>query len=156
MEKCNKKVCSTDELLALIENTVAQNGVFPLTVTGTSMTPTLYSNRDVVHLVSTAVKPYKKYDIILFKRADGKVVLHRITKLLSDNKLLINGDSQIWTEEIEASQIIAVVKSFKRKEKIIDCDNLFYRTIITIWCSIRRLRPFCFKLSQLLKRRNHI
>ena len=148
-----KKVFSTEELLPIIENAVENNGTFTLTVTGTSMTPTLYSNRDVVHLVSTNVKPYKKYDIVLFKRKDGKVVLHRIIKLLPNNKLLINGDCQMWTEEIEDSQIIAVVKSFKRKEKLVNCDNFFYKLRISLWCKTRKLRPVYFKLSAILKRK---
>lgn len=152
MENSNKIICSTNELLPIIENTIAQNGTFPLTVTGSSMTPTLYGNRDIVHLVSTTVKPYKKYDIVLFKRKNGKVVLHRIVKILPDNKLLINGDCQTWTEEIENNQIIAVVKSFKRKNKVIDCNNLFYKFKISLWCKTRRIRPFLFNPSALFKR----
>ncbi|MEE0265433.1 MAG: S24/S26 family peptidase [Acutalibacteraceae bacterium] len=151
MENFSKRVFSTGELLPVIEKTVSENGTFPLTVTGTSMTPTLYSNRDIVHLVSTAVKPYKKYDIVLFKRNNGTVVLHRIIKILDDNMLLINGDSQTWTEEINDTQIIAVVKSFKRKGRLVDCDNLLYRIRMSLWCKARRIRPFLFKVSRLVK-----
>ncbi len=154
MENCNKKVCSTNTLLPIIENTIAQNGIFSLLVTGSSMTPTLYGNRDIVHLVSTNVKPYKKYDIVLFRRTGDNVVLHRIIKLLPNDRLLINGDCQNWTEEIESSQVIAVVKSFKRKNKLIDCDNLLYRFKISLWCKTIKIRPFLFKISALLKRKN--
>jgi aryl carrier-like protein len=104
-------------------------------------------------LVSSTVKPYKKYDIVLFKKKNNKVVLHRIIKLLPDNKLLINGDSQTWTEEIDSSQVIAVVKSFKRKNKVIDCDNLLYRLKISLWSKTRKARPFLFSLSARLKRK---
>lgn len=147
----NKKVCSYEELLSIIEASISENGVFPLVVTGTSMTPTLYSNRDVVHLVSTTCKFPEKYDIVLFKRPDGAVILHRIIKKLPDNKFLINGDSQTWTEEINFSQIIAVTKSYIKNNKKISCDTISYKIKSAIWCKTRRFRPFLFKLSSILK-----
>lgn len=149
----NKKVCGSEELLPIIEASISENSVFPLTITGTSMTPTLYNNRDVVHLVSTACKPPKKYDIVLFKRLDGTIVLHRIIKKLPDNRFLINGDSQTWTEEISFSQIIAVTKSYSKNAKKISCDTTGYKIKSALWCSTRSFRPFLFKMSSVLKRR---
>lgn len=143
----NKKVCSYKELLNIIEASISENGVFPLVVTGTSMTPTLYSERDVVHLVSPTYKLPKKYDIVLFKRPDGAVILHRIIKKLPDNRFLINGDSQIWTEEINFSQIVAVTKSYVKNNKKISCDTTGYKIKSAIWCKTRRFRPFLFKGS---------
>lgn len=151
----NKKVCSYKELLSIIEASISENGVFPLVVTGTSMTPTLYSERDVVHLVSPTYKLPEKYDIVLFKRSDGAVILHRIIKKLPDNRFLINGDSQIWTEEINFSQIVAVTKSYVKNNKKISCDTTGYKIKSAIWCKTRRFRPFLFKLSSVLNRKKH-
>lgn len=151
----NKKVCSYKELLNIIEASISENGVFPLVVTGTSMTPTLYSERDVVHLVSPTYKLPEKYDIVLFKRSDGAVILHRIIKKLPDNRFLINGDSQIWTEEINFSQIVAVTKSYVKNNKKISCDTTGYKIKSAIWCKTRRFRPFLFKLSSVLNRKKH-
>lgn len=151
MDNSKKKSYSFDKLIPIIEATIAKNSVFPLAVTGTSMTPTLYSNRDVVHLVSPNYKTPEKYDIVLFKRIDGTVVLHRIIKKLPDNKFLINGDSQNWTEEIEPSQIIAVVKNYSRNNKTISCATARYKIKSALWCSTRRLRPFLFKISAIVK-----
>ena len=147
----NKKVYSYKELLSIIEASISENGVFPLVVTGTSMTPTLYSNRDVVNLVSPIYKNPEKYDIVLFKRPDGTIILHRIIKELPDNKFLINGDSQTWTEEINFSQIVAVAKSYIKNNKKISCDTTGYKIKSAIWCSTKRVRPFLFKLSSILK-----
>lgn len=151
----NKKVCSYKELLSIIEASISENGVFPLVVTGTSMTPTLYNERDVVHLVSPTYKLPEKYDIVLFKRSDGAVILHRIIKKLPDNRFLINGDSQIWTEEINFSQIVAVTKSYVKNNKKISCDTTGYKIKSAIWCKTRRFRPFLFKLSSVLNRKKH-
>lgn len=151
----NKKVCSYEELLNIIEASISENGVFPLVVTGTSMTPTLYSERDVVHLVSPTYKLPEKYDIVLFKRPDGAVILHRIIKKLPDNRFLINGDSQIWTEEINFSQIVAVTKSYVKNNKKISCDTTGYKIKSAIWCKTKRFRPFLFKLSSVLNGKKH-
>ncbi|MEE1280813.1 MAG: S24/S26 family peptidase [Acutalibacteraceae bacterium] len=151
----NKKVCSYEELLSIIEASISKNGVFPLVVTGTSMTPTLYSNRDVVHLVSPTYKTPKKYDIVLFKRPDGAVILHRIIKKLPNNRYLINGDSQTWTEEINSSQIVAITKSYIKNNKKTSCNTTGYKIKSAIWCTTRRFRPFLFKFSSLLKGRKY-
>lgn len=149
----NKRIYSFEELTPIIEASILNNGVFPLTVTGSSMTPTLYGNRDIVHLVSTDYKAPKKYDIVLFKRIDGRIILHRIIKELPENRFLINGDSQIWTEEISASQIIAVTISYNRNGKTISCNTTIYKLKSALWCSTRKIRPFLFKVSSYLKRK---
>lgn len=149
----NKKTYSFEELIPIIEATITDNGIFPLTVTGSSMTPTLYGNRDIVHLISPDYKAPEKYDIILFKRTDGRIVLHRIIKKLPDNRFLINGDSQSWTEEITATQIIAVTKSYNRNGKTIHCNTTLYKLKSALWCSTRNFRPLIFKVSSTLKRK---
>ncbi len=149
----NKQTYSFEELIPIIEASIIDNGVFPLTVTGSSMTPTLYGNRDIVHLVSPNYKAPEKYDIVLFKRTNGRIVLHRIIKELPDNRFLINGDCQNWTEEITASQIIAVTKSYNRNGKTISCNTTVFKLKSALWCSTRKIRPLLFKASSLLKRK---
>ncbi len=147
-----KKQLSSEEFLPLLEEITRNGGIFPLIVTGTSMTPTLYGNRDTVNLVSPKTNIPRKYDIVLFVRKDGKPVLHRIIKKLPDSQFLINGDSQTWTEIIHSSQIIAVVQNFRRKQKIISCNSFRFRLYSRIWCFFRPLRPHFFRLSHRIKR----
>ena len=146
-----KKTVNSEELLPLIKEITENGGTFPLVVTGTSMTPTLYSERDMVSLVSPKIKKPKKYDIVLFLRNDGKPVLHRIIKKLPDSQFLINGDSQTWTETIDSSQIIAVTQSFRRKQKFILCQSFRFRLYSHIWCLLKPLRPFLFRFSLHIK-----
>lgn len=151
MDNHKKKSYSFEKLVPIIKTSIAENGVFSLTVTGTSMTPTLYSKRDIVHLVSTKCKTPEKYDIVLFKRADGTIILHRIIKKLSDSKFLINGDSQVWTEVIKSSQIIAVAKSYSRNNKTVICGTTGYNIKSALWCCTRKFRPFLFNISAIFK-----
>ncbi|MEE0859079.1 MAG: S24/S26 family peptidase [Acutalibacteraceae bacterium] len=152
MTEKTKKVCSAEELLPILEDVIKNSGTFPLTITGTSMTPLLYNIRDSVNLISPKSKPPKKYDIVFFQRKNGKLVLHRIIKVLPDNKLLINGDSQMWTETINNNQIIAVVKSYKRKGKLTDCNSFSFKLYSILWCSLKPFRPFIFKISKCIKK----
>ena len=149
-----KKKLSPEEFLPLLKEITENGGIFPLTVTGTSMTPTLYSNRDTVNLVSPKTKTPQKYDIVLFVRNDGKPVLHRIIKKLPDNQFLINGDSQTWTEIISSSQIIAVTQSFTRNHKMIFCNSFKFRLYSRTWCFFRPLRPLFFRVSYHAKRKS--
>ena len=150
-----KKRLSSEQLLPLLKDITENNGIFPLTVTGTSMTPTLYSERDIVNLVSPKNRIPKKYDIVLFVRNDGKVILHRIIKILPDNRFLINGDSQTWTEIICQTQIVAVAQSFIRNQKHISCNSFTMKLYSRVWCLFRPLRPLFFRLSSFLKKTLH-
>ena len=149
----SKKLVKKEKLSELISETIKyENGVFYLTVTGTSMTPTLYSDSSFVALVSVERKPVRKYDIVLFKRDNGDIVLHRVIKILSDGQLLINGDSQVWTETVKAENIIAVVKSYNKNNRTVKCSGIRFFCKSAVWCLLRPFRPKIFRLSATLKR----
>lgn len=152
MEEKVRKTYSTDVLLPIIKEVVSKGGSFKLVVTGTSMTPTLYSKRDCVVLISPENKKPKKYDIVLFRRTDGKVVLHRIIKINKNGDFVINGDSQDWIEVIKPSQVIAIVSQYERNGKIVECNGFVFRFKAGMWNLTRNIRPNIFRLSQKLKK----
>ena len=148
----SKKLVKKEKLSELISETIKyENGVFYLTVTGTSMTPTLYSDSSSVALVSVERKPVRKYDIVLFKRDNGDIVLHRVIKILPDGMLLVNGDSQVWTEKVRIDNILAVVQSYTKNGRRIKCSGICFWCKSTVWCILRPLRPRIFRLSAKLK-----
>ena len=53
---------------------------FVITPKGTSMLPLLRQGIDTIKVIKPT-SPFKKYDVILFKRKDGSYVLHRIIKV---------------------------------------------------------------------------
>lgn len=148
----SKKIVEKEKLMELIRETLKyENGVFVLTVTGTSMTPTLYPNSSSVTLVSVKRKHVRKYDIVLFKRDNGDIVLHRAIKILSDVQLLINGDSQVWTEKVNTDNILAVVQSYTKNNRTVKCSGIRFWCKSAVWCMLRPLRPKIFRLSAKLK-----
>ena len=71
-------------------------------------------------------------------------------QLKSDRCIYID-DYAHHPEEITATQIIAVTKSYSRNGKTILCNTTPYKLKSALWCSTRAFRPLIFKLSSFLK-----
>lgn len=130
-----------DEIFPLLDVMLYSGKEIELTVTGTSMMPLLKNRVDSV--VLTKIKaPLKKGDIILYKRKNGKYILHRILKILDGEYFLI-GDNQTDIEKgIFEENIIAVVISFNRKGKSHRVNERLYKLYHFIWLRIIPLRPY--------------
>jgi len=63
-----------------IEELLEENGKHFQTTVGDSMEPMLRDRKNVVEIVKPT-RPLKRYDLPLYRRPDGKYVLHRILKV---------------------------------------------------------------------------
>lgn len=144
---------TTSEISETIEEVLNNDGVIALGVTGGSMTPYLKHNRDIVFIRRPDMNKLKKGQILLFKRSDGRLILHRVRKILSDNRLLMNGDSQDWCEEIKHDQIIGEAFKIQRKSKELSADSFEFRLWNVLWCPTRAVRPVIFKIIEKIKKR---
>ena len=85
-----------ETVLSLLE---CQKTDVPVPIKGNSMVPFLREG-DTVYLNSLTNEP-KRGDVVLFRRADGSFVLHRIAKRLPDKSYLLPLIAQIpvcrWT-----------------------------------------------------------
>ena len=79
-----------------------------LSVTGGSMHP-LLRQRDLVRLAA-AGRALRQGDVILYRRTDGRYVLHRVVKLFG-KELVCCGDHQWQGERIERAQVAAVAEA---------------------------------------------
>lgn len=101
------------------------------------MLPMLRQGRDSV-LLSPLPDRLKKYDLPLYRRDDGKFVLHRIVK--AGESYTCVGDNQFWLEKgVQRRHMIALVTAFYRDEKEISVDAPLYRLYCRIW---HYSRPF--------------
>ncbi len=95
-----------DQVLQLIKERVARGDTATLIVTGNSMAPLFKSGVTTVEL--RLPKRIKKYDIVLYQRKDGTVVLHRVVGI-KGNLLSCRGDNEIVTEKgVSLSSVAAV------------------------------------------------
>ena len=112
-------------------------------MTGNSMAPTLHHLADKVELVSPEVRAVKRGEIILFQRGTGECILRRVLRM-DENKIVVNGDAQTWTETVLPCQVVGVVSRILRKDTWHSCNSLYYRTLVAIWRVLRPLRPTFF------------
>lgn len=147
-----KLICSSAEFVGIIEDTVKKGGSMPLVVTGNSMKPFMKDGRDTVWLEACKASDYKRGKILLFRREDGKIVLHRVRKVMPDGVLLMNGDAQYWCEEIKKEQTLAVVTYIEKDGRKIFCNSLKYRFITEVWQLLKPLRPLIFRVQRKIKK----
>lgn len=135
----NKKV-TLGEMYEVMAEMLESGGEVNFNSRGTSMLPMLHSDGDRVIIVKPKGE-LKKYDIPLYKRADGSFVLHRIVRKPKNMTYQICGDNQ-WDIEknVLHSQVIGVVTHFFRNNKKISCDNRIYKIYCIIWVAIMPIR----------------
>ena len=136
------------EVVPLIREVLASGGSFDLTVSGTSMSPTLKPERDQVRLKAPQRKMPEKYPILFFQRDDGTYVLHRKIRGGRQGLWVINGDAQAWTERIQPGQVIGVVYEIRRKGRWIPVRDKKYRLWVFLWRRARILRPMIFRVKR--------
>lgn len=135
-----------------IERCVNEIGYAVALTKGTSMLPLLKEGRDRVELVSSDRKQLKRGDVVLYKKDDGKLVLHRIIKVLDENTFTLLGDHQFkGATQVKKEQIIAVAKGFFINNRYIDENRLRYRIYKKIWLSNLTVRRCCLWVLSLKK-----
>ncbi len=128
----------TRELTPFIKEMIQNNRRVQLTVTGNSMFPLLSHLRDSVTI--EGCEDYKKYDIILYVRKNGDLILHRIVKRKKDVFFLCGDNQTVIEYPIYKEQIIGKVVSMKRKEKNFTTKNVFYGLYSFLWCINMKIR----------------
>ncbi len=147
-----KLIYSSAEFAEIIEETIKAGGCVPLVVTGNSMNPFLKDGKDTVWLKACTESDYKRGKILLFRRADGKIVLHRVRKALPSGELVMNGDAQYWCENIKKEQAIAVVAFIETNGKKKFCNSMTYKIRTEVWQILKPLRPYIFRVHRIIKR----
>jgi len=139
-------VKDADALIEILES----GAVFPITVTGTSMSPYLKDGRDIVWLRKS--EQLKQGQILFFRRRSGEFILHRIRKIYPDGRMLINGDAQAWCEIILPDQVLASVVSVTRNGKRINPDGIGSVIWSFLWYPTRPFRPILRRVYGALRR----
>ena len=112
-----------ETLLPFIEEAFNRGLDFQIPITGTSMNPLLYQNRDFVKIIKPAL-PLKLGDIPLYRRADGTFVLHRVVGIKENGEYIMCGDNQFILEfGITDRNIIGIAKTLIIDGKEIDVDT---------------------------------
>ena len=138
-----------------IEQCLQELGYAVVPVRGTSMWPLLKEGKTRVQVEAKEGKQVRKGDIVLYRRKNGTLVLHRIIKVEYDT-FLVCGDHQ-WKqmEQVQEEQILAVAQGFFRNGHYIDDNTWWYRIYKKFWNGNLTVRRYCLaflRLSGLEKR----
>ena len=132
-----------------IERSIKELGYAVVPITGTSMLPLLKEGRDLVELESCSQERLKKGNVVLYKKNDGTLVLHRIIKTENGEFFTVLGDHQFKNaERVNKNQIIAVACGFFIKGRYVTEKTRWYRMYKKIWlCNLNFRRIILAVLS---------
>ena len=139
------------EIEPMIQKAFDNGEDFNLITAGTSMLPMLRDREDTVVLSQKKGK-LKKYDLPLYKRADGSFVLHRIVGKGKDGYKMSGDNHPMIEYPVKDEQIIAVVSAYIRDGKRISIDSLGYKIYCRWHCNIKKpLRKFRAIIAKAVK-----
>ena len=140
-----------EDIGAIIEERVAVGQSVELSPRGVSMLPLIREGKDSV-ILSPKPERLKKYDLPLYRRADGSYILHRVVGFSGDTYIMC-GDNQYAMERgVPHSSVVAVVSKIRRGERLIGMNDPIYRIYIFAWCISRPLRHLAMRVLRRIKR----
>ena len=131
-----------ESIVPLIRLQLENGGRSHLVVTGVSMHPTLRHGRDRVELIPPPAK-LKRGDLVLYRRSNGRYILHRIVSKPKNGAFTCSGDNQWQPETVQADQVIALVDTHIRGKKRIPVNRWYcrlYVQLVVLFFPVRR--PF--------------
>jgi hypothetical protein len=134
------------------EEQLRLHGRLIYTNVGDSMMPLLRQNRDLMVIERRPPERCKKYDAVLYRRPNGKYIMHRILKVRQDDYILC-GDNR-WQREtgVQDSWIMGVLTGVIRDGKEISVTDWRYRLYVHLWCDLFYLRGGLLWLKDKCKR----
>lgn len=151
MDSSPEYVIYGDELLPLIKERLESGHLVQhLSFRGISMLPMLRQKKDSVEL-SPLPERLKPYDLPMYQRKDGKMVIHRIVAA-KEGYYICMGDNTEQFEKVCPEQMIGIVSAFWRRERRIECTNSLYRLYCRLWRPTRPLRILYKRAKHLLRR----
>ena len=137
-----------------IEERLAVDGYCVQTTVGMSMYPMLRNRRDRVIIRPVGKERLRRWDLPLYRRPDGKYVLHRIIAV-RDGYYVIRGDNTYAKERVPDEWIVGVMTEFYRGTRHVKAEQKGYRLYAAVWQTIYPIRRFLLALRRLASRVKH-
>ena len=133
------------------EEILDSEGRLVYTSVGTSMLPLIRQEKDLLVIEKPSGR-LKKYDIALYRRDNGKCVLHRILRVRK-NDYVICGDNQ-WRVEygITDRHIIGVLRERIRDGRTESLNAPRFRLYAHLWCDLFPVRAMLLRGRYMSKR----
>ena len=146
------KQMQTDSLYETCRAQIGAGESVWLRITGNSMAPFLVDSRNSVCLAAIKT-PVRRGDIILYRRENGSLVLHRVYAVKKEGLFFV-GDGQRKTEgPVREDALVARAVSAKRKGIEIGQKDLLWLLFRTVWLWVLPLRKTILAAYRLLRRK---
>ncbi len=130
---------------------LSKNGFYLSTPEGNSMFPFVKGRKDSV-VILPVKKEIRRLDAILYERADGNHVLHRVIGRDGDC-YIVRGDNCYYKEFVIPEQIIGVLsKVYRNGKKEKDVNGRAYRFAVMVWNILYPFRFVGHAVLQILRR----
>lgn len=144
------RFAALEELMPLIQEQLEAGHHVRFSPQGVSMLPMLRQGIDSV-VLSPLPERLQKYDLPLYRRDDGKYILHRVVE--AGQTYTCMGDNQFVPEPgLAHSQMIALVTAFSRGSREIPVTDPGYRLYCRLWHWSRPARHFWRRGVNFLRR----
>ena len=137
------------EFGSLAEEILKTGRVVRFRAHGDSMRPFLWDG-DLIELASLAPDAVRKGEIVLCRRSDGRLLLHRVMKAGGEagcGRLLVQGDGLAYPDGvISAHQVIGKVLRVEFKQKNSILRPPLHGVLACCWLELAPLRPLLFRM----------
>lgn len=116
------------------EESLQKFGVLIYGNRGDSMFPLIREGRDKLIIFPKPSGRLSKYDVPLYRRDDGKYVLHRVMKVRKEDYLICGDNRNFLEEGICDRHVIGVMSGVIRDGKTIMVSDWRYRLYVALWC----------------------
>lgn len=136
-----------EKFQALLE----QGETLPLPVQGNSMAPFLVHKRDQVWITKPD-KPLGIGDIVLYQRASGAYILHRICAVNEDGYTLIGDAHKIRETGVRREQVFGIVVRAQRKGSLQEPGCFWWEFFARVWPRVIPIRSGLLRLYSNVKK----
>lgn len=135
-----------------LEQLLREGNIIRIKPQGYSMYPLFIPGRDEALIQQTDYTDCHRNDVVLYRRDQGILVLHRICRITSHGFYMV-GDNQYEIEgPLRHDQIIGKLIAINRNNREFSVKNPVYRFASSLWLFMLPVRPFCFKLTAFLRK----
>ncbi len=128
-----------------IEDVISEKGFYAVKPKGMSMYPMLKPDCSDV-LVVKIDAPLNIYDVPLYKRDDGKYVLHRILGKDSGGFICCGDNQTVLEHNVTEDMIVGRLESWYKNGKKHTVSDKGYKRYVWFWCKSLKRRSFFLAL----------
>ncbi|MBR6382438.1 MAG: S24/S26 family peptidase [Lachnospiraceae bacterium] len=129
-----------------IVDLLSENKSVQLHPQGYSMYPLIVPERDEVIISPLRDHKIKRGDVLLYRRKNDKLILHRVYKKKNDKIYFVGDNESVVEGPLDISQVHGIMTAFYHKGKKIKTNNFFYFLSCQLWLFLLPFRKPIGKL----------